>query len=136
MIRFDTSFVIDLLRERRKGRNGKAHAFLSGLPGQEQVGISIHAVCELYVGAAHAKAPQSELPRVRQLLSTLSIVTPHPETFPHTYARLLTDLHRAETPVATMDLLIATAAVCASAPLVTGNPKHFHPIPELQVHTY
>lgn len=73
---------------------------------------------------------------MQQLLSSLMIVTPDTRTFPRAYARLLTSLSEAGTPVATMDLLIATPAICASAPLVTGNPKRFHPIPDLQIHTY
>ena len=38
--------------------------------------------------------------------------------------------------LATMDLLIGTAAVCASSPLVTRNPRHFRRIPDLEVLTY
>lgn len=38
--------------------------------------------------------------------------------------------------ISTMDLLIATAAVLDGAPIVTGNPKHFERIPDLDVVTY
>ena len=35
-----------------------------------------------------------------------------------------------------VDLLIATAALLDGAPLLTGNPKHFERVPELEVATY
>lgn len=135
MIHFDSSFLVDLLRERGRGEIGAAHEFLAELPDEEQGCVSVHVVCELYVGVALALQPQQERQRVELLLSTLSIASPD-ETFAPTYARLFTSLRSRGTTVATMDLLIGTAAVCAAAPLVTRNSKHFRPIPDLAVLTY
>lgn len=67
--------------------------------------------------------------------STVSIALPD-EEFAPTYARLLAALRARGRSVATMDLLIATAAVCDGAPLVTRNPRHFLPVPGLKVVTY
>lgn len=97
--------------------------------------MSIHAVCELHVGVALAREPDSELKGLTRLLDALSVAVPD-EAFPPTYARLLVSTRLRGTPVSTMDLLIAAAAVCDGAPLVTGNPKHFHPIEGLEVLTY
>lgn len=135
MIHFDSSFLVDLLRERHRGEPGLAHAFLDGLPAEEPAGVSVHAVCELHVGVALSSDPEAEGQRVTHLLSTLSVATPD-DSFPPTYGRLLAKLRGDGIAVATMDLLIATAAVCASAPLVTGNPRHFRPVPDLTVLTY
>lgn len=135
MIHFDTSFLVDLLREGRRRDSGPAHRFLAGLAGEEQACASVHVVCELHVGVALSKKPEEERQRVEQLLSTLSVIVPD-DTFAPTYARLLAALRTQGAVLATMDLLIGTAAVCASAPLVTGNPRHFARIPDLEVLTY
>lgn len=136
MIHFDTSFLVDLLRERRRGGGGPAHDVLDAIADEDEAGVSVHAVCELHVGAALAAHPARELAGVRRLVSSLSVAVPDPATFPDTYARLLAHLQRRGTPVATTDLLIGTAAVEAAAPLVTRNEKHFDPIPDLDVRSY
>lgn len=135
MIHFDTSFLVDLLREQRRRERGPAQEFLAELPADERACVSIHAVCELHVGVALTQDPDSEMKGLTRLLDALSIAVPD-EAFPPTYARLLTSTRQRGTPVSTMDLLIAAAAVCDAAPLVTGNPKHFHPIESLEVMTY
>lgn len=135
MIHFDSSFVVDLLRERRRGEEGEAHKLLSTLPGTDEACVSVHAACELYVGVLLAPPSSGERERVESVLATLSVIKPD-DTFPETYARLLTELQSRGTTIATMDLLIGTAAVEANAPLVTRNPKHFRPIPGLRLIEY
>jgi predicted nucleic acid-binding protein len=135
VIHFDTSFLVDLLREERRGEGGPAHRFLADLAGDEQACASVHVVCELHVGVILSSSPAEERQRVERLLATLSVVFPD-DTFAPTYARLLADLRTRGATVSTMDLLIGTAAVCAPAPLVTGNPRHFRRIPDLEVLTY
>lgn len=135
MRHFDSSFLIDLLRERRRGEDGPAHRLLSTLPTDEEARVSVHAVCELYVGVELAQRREEERRRVEHLLSTLAIQVPD-ETFAPIYARLLVDLQARGATLATMDLLIATAALCEGAPLVTRNPRHFERVPGLEVITY
>lgn len=135
MIHFDTSFLIDVSRERRRDAVGPARAFLGRLPPDQPSGVSIHAVCELYVGVAMSAQPEDEKQRVRNLISNLAVVLPD-ANFAPTYGRLLAGLRRRGLTVATMDLLIATASVCAEATLVTSNSKHFEPIPGLEVVSY
>lgn len=129
MIHFDTSFLIDRLRERKRGEDGPATRLLATIPGERVACASVHVVCELYAGVALSRRERSQ---VESLLTSLSVVTPD-ESFAPTYGRLLAESTRAGTTVSTMDLLIGTAAVCASAPLVTGNPRHFRRIPGLEV---
>jgi len=71
---------------------------------------------ELYV------RPSVERERVQRLCAELQISYPD-ERFPPTYARLLASQERKRQRIATMDLLIATAAVVDGAALVTRNPK-------------
>src|SRR5947208_1642651 len=87
------------------------------------------AGAELYV------RPSVERERVQRLCAELQIVYPD-ERFPPTYARLLASQERKRQRIATMDLLIATAAVVGGAALVTGNPKDFSRITGLRVVGY
>jgi predicted nucleic acid-binding protein len=48
----------------------------------------------------------------------------------------LVQVRRASKSISTMDLLIATTALEAGAPLVTGNRRHFDVVPDLSVLTY
>ena len=56
--------------------------------------------------------------------------------FPEAFGRLYAGLARRGALVATMDLLIATAAVQAGAPLLTRNVRHFSRVPGLDLLTY
>jgi predicted nucleic acid-binding protein len=58
------------------------------------------------------------------------------ERFPPTSGRLLAWQSRREGRIATMDLLIATSAVVAGAPLVTRNAKDFSRVPDLELISY
>ncbi len=135
MIHLDSSFLVDLLREGRRRERGPAHRLLAGRPDLEEACVSVHAVCELYVGVELTSHPEEERGQIDHLLSTMTVEVPGAE-FPETYARLLVGLQARGMTVATMDLLIATAALCANAPLVTRNARHFERIQDLQLLTY
>lgn len=134
MTHLDTSFLVDLLREASRKKTGPATSLLHGLESEE-IAVSVHVLCELYAGAEFARAPALERKRVDQLCQDLTVEYPD-ERFPETYARLLVALERAGQRISTMDLLIATAAVRASASLVTRNVKHFSRVPGLDVLGY
>ncbi|MGI8548268.1 MAG: type II toxin-antitoxin system VapC family toxin [Gemmatimonadaceae bacterium] len=134
MTHLDTSFLVDLLRERARGVEGPAHRLLQML-ADEELAISIHVACELYAGAELSRAPADEHARVTALCSALRMV-PADERFPREYGRLLGELRRRGESIATMDLLIATAARVENAPLVTRNVRDFERVPELHVIAY
>lgn len=136
MIHFDTSFLVDVLRERRRDLIGPARRLLDELPEDQEGCVSLHALCELRAGVELSANPGRESDRVERLVSAMSVAIPDENDFPKAYGRLLAHVHRQGTPVATMDLLIGTAAVVASSPLITRNPKHFRPIPGLTIRTY
>jgi predicted nucleic acid-binding protein len=130
----DTSFVVDLLRESRRQHRGPATTFLGTIEGEE-LRIGLHVVCELLAGAELARLPSVERQRVYRLCATLQTVYPD-ERFAVVYARLLAAQERTRQRIATMDLLIATAAMVDAAPLVTRNARDFSRVPGLEVVGY
>ena len=134
MIHCDTSFLVDLLRESARPDRGPAHGLLETLHGHEIV-LSVFAACELYAGVERSANPPRERARVEGLTGFLGIVYPD-ERFASVYARLLAGLQRGGEAIATMDLMIATAAVVDEASLVTRNRKHFDRVPGVDVVSY
>ena len=130
MIHVDTSFLVDLLRESRRRRPGPATAFLNRIQGEE-LRVDVHVACELLAGAEFYVRPSVER-------SGCSACAPscRSHRFPPTYARLLASLERKQQRIATMDLLITTAAVVDGAALVTRNPTDFSRITGLGVVAY
>ena len=135
MIHLDTTFLVDLLRERRRDRFGPASTYLETLAEDEVLGTSVHVVCELMAGAYRAAASAGELARLSRLCDAL--VVRHPDqTFAPQYGRLLARMRGAGGTIDSMDLLIATAAILDDCPLVTRNARHFSKVPGLQVIGY
>lgn len=135
MIHLDTSFVVDLLRERRRDKFGPASEFLETLEANEELAVSVHVVCELMAGASMAGAGSGELERLSRVCDALLIRYPDVAFAPR-YGRLLAGIRRSGASVDAMDLLIATAAVIDDAPLVTRNARHFAKVPGLELLTY
>jgi len=134
VIHADTSFLVDLLREAGRGVRGPATRLLDEIEGEE-VRVGVHVLCELLAGAEGARHPSIERQRVRRLCAGLVVSYPD-ERFAAAYARVLTSLRDSGRPVATMDLLIATAALVDGAAIVTRNARHFGRVPGLEVRGY
>ncbi|MGH7543722.1 MAG: type II toxin-antitoxin system VapC family toxin [Gemmatimonadota bacterium] len=134
MTHLDTSYLVDLLREAGRGEEGPASLMLGHL-ADEELGVSIHVVCELQAGAELSRDPAGERSRVGKLIALLALSIPD-ERFPTTYGRLLAELRRRGESISTMDLLIATAAVVDEAPLVTRNTRDYERVPGLHVRSY
>lgn len=130
---FDTDFVIDLLREQRRGVVGLAHRKLEQL-GDTPVRLSVFVMCELEAGAARFHEPE-EVQRVHRLCQQFAVVYPD-ERFAPRYGETLAALKQQRLTVATMDLLIGTQAVVEKDSLVTRNVRPFAKIPNLQVEKY
>ncbi len=135
MIHLDSSFLIDLLRETARKRPGPAFDLIESSDESEVLCVSVHVVCELRAGAELAKKALAEQEEVDRLLSGLLVAYPD-DRFPLMYARLFAATHRTGRPVASMDLLIGTAALLDDAALVTRNVKDFSRIPGLRVLSY
>jgi tRNA(fMet)-specific endonuclease VapC len=134
VIHLDTSFLVDLLREQARGKNGPATAWLEA-HAATPLAASIFVHCELHAGAAGAAHPGREREKVGRLLGAVSLVIPSP-TFAAVYGATLVRVQRSSRTVSTMDLLIATAALEDNAALVTANPRHFNIVPDLEVLLY
>lgn len=135
MIHLDTSYLVDLLRERRRDRFGPASTYLEGLPEDDVLAVSVHVVCELMAGAHAAGAPSGEVDRLSRLCEALVIRYPD-ERFAAEYGRLLAATRASGRSIDTMDLLIATAAMLDRVPLVTRNARHFSKVPGLVLDEY
>jgi len=103
--------------------------------GSEELAVSIHVICELSAGARLSDDPEMERARMLSLVEPLALAVPD-EEFPRVYGELLAALRRRGERIATMDLLIATAAVRDGAPLVTRNVRDFERVPSLHVISY
>lgn len=135
MIHLDSSLLIDLLRETLRQRPGPAFDALEFLDDDEVLGVSVHVVCELRAGAEMARKPLQEHEELDRLFSGLIVAYPDARFAP-AYGRLLAAIERMGRSVATMDLLIATAAILDDAPLLTRNVKDFRRVPGLRVLEY
>jgi len=134
VIHFDTSFVVDFLRETSRDDPGPATALLDSLP-PEDLAVSVFAVCELLAGAALAQRGDEERRKVREFCATLRIAYPD-DAFADQYGRIVGTLKRSGRNAGAMDLLIATAAVREGARLVTRDRKDFLDIAGLDLISY
>jgi predicted nucleic acid-binding protein len=135
VIHFDSTFFVDLLRETGRGRPGGAFDFIETLNDDEVLAVSVHVICELRLGAELSKRALAEHEAVDRVLSNWQISYPD-DRFAPMFGRLLAATHRSGRPVASMDLLIATAAVLDDAALVTRNVKDFSRVPGLRTLSY
>jgi tRNA(fMet)-specific endonuclease VapC len=135
MIHLDSSLLIDLLREITRERPGPALDVMESLDAGEILAASVHVVCELRAGAELSRRPLKEHEALDQVLGGLLIAYPD-SRFAPTYGRLLAAVRKTGKPLASMDLLIATAALVDDAPLITRNVKDFSRMPGLRVIDY
>lgn len=134
MTHVDTSFLIDLLRETRRGNPGPATAKLREL-ADEELALSIFVLCELEAGAASSARPAEERRRVVALTASLALALPD-AGLAERYGEILAALDRRGETIATMDLLIASAALADGARLVTRDRRHFERVQGLELISY
>lgn len=127
----DTSYVVDLLRERTADRPGPATSFLER-HSAVKLRVAVFALCELELGVARASAPHRERRALEQLCEFVETVFPG-TGFAPVYARVVASLLVSGTPIPVMDALIGTLALQHSEPLVTRDTEHFARIEGLVV---
>jgi tRNA(fMet)-specific endonuclease VapC len=135
VIHLDSSLFIDLLREIARERPGPALAFMESLDEGEILAVSAHVICELRAGAELSRKPLKEHEALDELLGGFLVAYPD-DRFAGLYGRLFAAIQRSSRPIASMDLLIATAALLDDAPLATRNVKDFSRVPGLRVLEY
>lgn len=127
--------MVDLKRELARERPGPAFDLIESFDSKEMLGVSVFVVCELRAGAELFKHPEREHAELDELLDGFVVTYPE-ERFANTYARLAAAIARSRKTVEALDLLIATTAILADAPLVTKNVKDFSRVPGLRVLGY
>ncbi len=125
----ETTFLIDLERERRSGKPGPAMGLLRRL-GHARLCIA-HAVAgELAAGLSLARREAWEA-----FVAPFRLLDHTPDVDWH-YGRLFRHLQADGRLIGANDLWTAATALAHELPVVTRNQKHFRRIPDLRVLTY
>ena len=130
----DTSFLIDLMRERRRQEAGPATRKLRAL-GDIPLYMSVFVACELHAGARLSARPKEEIRKVEMLTEFIEVVLPD-RSLAVAYGEAEAALRKAGEPIPVMDLLIGVTAKMRGLPLLAGRDLHFKRIPGLVVETY
>lgn len=125
----ETTFLIDLERERQRNDPGPAHGFLERNP-DSRLHLTQTVAGELAAGVSLSErdAWESFLAPFRVLPCTLDVCWE--------FGRAYRYLRRSGQLIGTNDLWIASTAVAHSMPVVTSNVAHFRRVPELEVIAY
>jgi predicted nucleic acid-binding protein len=127
---FDTTFVIDLQRERRGGEgSGRAQQFLRA-HSEATLRLPATALGEFAEGFADPADP------VLQTTAEHFDLLPVDAETAYCYGRLTRALRAAGRLIGSNDLWIAAAALRHDGPLVTRNADDFRRVPGLRVLTY
>ena len=130
----DTSFCIDLMREKNKNITGSATKKMLSII-DFPLFISLYVLCELHAGAQLSNNKMRELRKIELLTESLEIVYPD-KTFPVLYGEAESYLRKQGTPIPVMDLLIGITAKQYSMPVITRDVDHFSLIPGVVVERY
>jgi len=129
-VALDTTFLIDLQRERLRGEaDGAAHTFLRAAPELELL-LPVTVLGEFAEGFEQNEHPM--LRAVRELHTLLNV----DEAAALLYGRITRALRERGALIGTNDLWIAAICVSHDVPLVTANVAHFRRVPDLEVIGY
>ncbi len=129
-VALDTSFLIDLQRERlQRQEHGAAHEFLRSAPELELV-LPVTVLGEFAEGFDQSDHPV--LRAVRELHTILDV----DEASALRYGHITRELRARGALIGTNDLWIAATCVSNDVPLVTANVAHFRRVPDLEVIGY
>jgi predicted nucleic acid-binding protein len=132
----DTTFLIDLMKETKRRRPGRATAKLAELTQRgELLRVSLFSLGELYVGVAKCNQPIREEKAIDECLRAFEIVN-FDWTTARTFGLIVGGLERQGRPPSDMDALIAATAIDLDELLVTRNLQDFVRIPGLRVESY
>ncbi len=126
----DTTFVVDLLRGRRKAAEKLGEITSSS----GTILLPTPVVHELYYGAGKTSDPARERERLRELERTLPALPMSPDEA-RLAGRLDAELELEGNPIGRFDLQVAAAALTRAAPVVSRD-QHFHRVPNLDIEPY
>ena len=125
----DTTFLIDLQRERSSGVQGQAHAFLAEDP-EVELFLPCVALGEFAEGFEDADHP------VLRVVRDLHVLLPIDEETALAYGRLTRHLRGRGELLGANDLWIASSTLRHGLPLVTADAAGFRRVPELELVAY
>lgn len=125
----DTSFLIDLERERREGQTGAAHRFLGREP---DTGLCLATVVLGELVEAYGEAGHPALWAIRKSHRVL----PVDESVALVYGALARDLQRSGSPISSTDVWIAATSLHHRLPLLTSRIERFAPVGGLELVAY
>jgi len=126
----DTDTCVELIR----GRSRKALTHLMGCR-MGSVGISSITLAELQYGADKSADPLRNRVLLAQFCAPLEIL-PFEGKAASAYGKVRSKLEKKETPIGSLDNLIAAHALSLSAVLVTNNVREFRRIEGLQIENW
>lgn len=125
----ETTFLVDLERETRRGEHGRAYALLGEEP-EARLCISLISAGEMACGPdTNDRGAWDELFRRFEVLEPDRDVS-------WRYGRTFRYLRDQGLSIGTNDLWIAATALVHDMPLVTRNDGEFRRVPELEVRSY
>ncbi|WP_244604067.1 type II toxin-antitoxin system VapC family toxin [Mycobacterium attenuatum] len=125
----DTTFLIDLQRERSTGDDGAAHRFLKRSPDAELY-LSTIALGEFAEGFDGAQHPVLNAMREGHVLVQVD------DQIAFTYARIVRELRRRGELIGSNDLWIGCTSLRLGIPIVTANVADFRRIDGLGIVQY
>ncbi|MCI0360276.1 MAG: type II toxin-antitoxin system VapC family toxin [Planctomycetaceae bacterium] len=132
----ETTFVIDLMKESKRGRSGPAALKLQELAARgEPLRIAIFTLGELYVGVAKGTRPRQERAAIEQCVAPFEVL-PFEQSTAEIFGTIVGELEKRGESISDIDALIASVALEHSEVLVTRNRKHFDRISGLAVESY
>jgi predicted nucleic acid-binding protein len=132
----ETTFLIDLMKETKSRREGRATRKLAELIDRGEVlRTAIFTTAELYVGVSKGTQPERESKAIQQCLALFQVL-PFEEDAARIFGSIVGNLEKRGEVISDMDALIASVAVKDNELLVTRNVNHFQRVPGLRVEGY
>ncbi len=132
----ETTFVIDLMKESKRGRPGPASQKLQELTDRGEVlQIAIFTLAELFVGVAKGALPRQERTAIEQCVAAFEVL-PFERSTAEIFGSIVGGLEKQGQSISDIDALIGSVALEHAEVLVTRNRKHFERIPGLRIEGY
>ena len=136
MVCLDTSFLVDLMREKRNGKKGPAQTKSRELAERGEVPrTTVITLSELYVGPYRARDAARELEKIERIAEEMEILYVTKETA-RRFGSIVADLYRIGRAIGVMDAFIAALALENGDKLVTRNTRDFENVSGLELEGY